>query len=101
MIGPTDFQIILGKVRPLSRPHAKAHPQVLIIALCGLVIVGVRLYRNQKERGGESDRFSAELSEAVWPSTQYPEANAKLASTLRSTKPRDLAATIAAELDRR
>ncbi|MBU8826516.1 hypothetical protein [Mycolicibacterium goodii] len=71
------------------------------VVLCGLVIVGVRLYRNQKERGGESDRFSAELSEAVWPSTQYPEANAKLASTLRSTKPRDLAATIAAELDRR
>ncbi|PBA10575.1 hypothetical protein CKJ70_15265 [Mycobacterium avium] len=32
MIGPTDFQIILGKVRPLSRPHPEAHPQVLIIA---------------------------------------------------------------------
>ncbi|BCO34881.1 putative protein [Mycobacterium heckeshornense] len=27
------IQIILGKVRPLSRPHAKTHPQVLIIAL--------------------------------------------------------------------
>ena len=24
--------IILGKVRPFSRPHAEAHPQVLIIA---------------------------------------------------------------------
>ncbi|MCV6990768.1 MMPL family transporter, partial [Mycobacterium timonense] len=33
MIGPTDIQIILGKVRPLSRPHPEAHPQVLIIAL--------------------------------------------------------------------
>ena len=32
MIGPTDIQIILGKVRPLSRPHPEAHPQVLIIA---------------------------------------------------------------------
>jgi len=31
MIGPTDIQIILGKVRPLSRPHTEAHPQVLII----------------------------------------------------------------------
>ncbi|MBZ4536932.1 hypothetical protein FVO80_19540 [Mycobacterium avium subsp. hominissuis] len=28
-----DIQIILGKVRPLSRHLAKAHPQVLIIAL--------------------------------------------------------------------
>src|SRR5690606_27361347 len=34
MIGPTDIQIILGKVRPLSRPHPEAHPQVLIIARC-------------------------------------------------------------------
>ncbi|PBA08383.1 hypothetical protein CKJ70_26725 [Mycobacterium avium] len=36
MIGPTDFQIILGKVRPLSRPHPEAHPQVLIIAPLGV-----------------------------------------------------------------
>ncbi len=28
----SDIQIILGKVRPLSRPHTEAHPQVLIIA---------------------------------------------------------------------
>jgi len=27
--------IILGKVRPFSRPHAEAHPQVLIIAPVG------------------------------------------------------------------
>jgi hypothetical protein len=27
-----DFQIILGKVRPLSGRLAEAHPQVLIIA---------------------------------------------------------------------
>ncbi|WP_235716995.1 hypothetical protein, partial [Mycolicibacterium goodii] len=33
MIGPSDIQIILGKVRPLSRPLTEAHPQVLIIAL--------------------------------------------------------------------
>uniref|UniRef100_A0A5Q5BTA1 Rad50/SbcC-type AAA domain-containing protein n=1 Tax=Mycobacterium sp. (strain MCS) TaxID=164756 RepID=A0A5Q5BTA1_MYCSS len=32
MIGPSDIQIILGKVRPLSRPLTEAHPQVLIIA---------------------------------------------------------------------
>ena len=32
MIGPSDIQIILGKVRPLSRRLAEAHPQVLIIA---------------------------------------------------------------------
>ena len=28
--------IILGKVRPLSRPHPEAHPQVLIIAPYGV-----------------------------------------------------------------
>jgi hypothetical protein len=61
----------------------------------------VRLYRNQKLHGGESSRLSADLSEAVWPSAEYPESNAKFASALRSTKPNDLAATIAAELDRR
>ncbi len=37
MIGPSDIQIILGKVRPLSRPHTEAHPQVLIIALLSLM----------------------------------------------------------------
>src|SRR5690625_1788196 len=41
MIGPTDFQIILGKVRPLSRPHPEAHPQVLIIAPYHPTDVGV------------------------------------------------------------
>ncbi|MBU8819466.1 hypothetical protein KL864_26615, partial [Mycolicibacterium goodii] len=35
MIGPSDIQIILGKVRPLSRPLTEAHPQVLIIARGG------------------------------------------------------------------
>jgi len=38
MIGPSDIQIILGKVRPLSRPHPEAHPQVLIIALASAVL---------------------------------------------------------------
>ena len=32
MIGPSDIQIILGKVRPFLRRLAEAHPQVLIIA---------------------------------------------------------------------
>ena len=40
MIGPTDFQIILGKVRPLSRPHPEAHPQVLIIAPTVVITTG-------------------------------------------------------------
>ncbi|WP_228815945.1 hypothetical protein, partial [Nocardia puris] len=63
MIGPTDIQIILGKVRPLSRPHPEAHPQVLIIALVmsrsasviqvqgGLDVAAVRLPAD-----GERDR---------------------------------------------
>ncbi|MBU8820939.1 hypothetical protein KL864_34325, partial [Mycolicibacterium goodii] len=40
MIGPSDIQIILGKVRPLSRPLTEAHPQVLIIAHSR--VVGIR-----------------------------------------------------------
>jgi len=32
LIRPLDFQIILGKVRPLSHRPTEAHPEVLIIA---------------------------------------------------------------------
>lgn len=73
---------------------------LVLVILLGSVLWGVRRYRRHKLHSGESDQFSADLSEAVWPSADHPELNAKFASALRGTKPKDMAAAIAAELNR-
>ncbi|WP_156448658.1 restriction endonuclease subunit S [Mycobacterium sp. NAZ190054] len=39
----SDIQIILGKVRPLSRPLTEAHPQVLIVARLDVLVTAILL----------------------------------------------------------
>ena len=58
--------IILGKVRPFSRPHAEAHPQVLIIALGGLVAGNV--FSVLWERMGLlHDQVTVSVTRPDWP----------------------------------
>jgi hypothetical protein len=72
-----------------------------LVLVLAPVMFGLRFYRNRQLRNRGGAEFSAELSEAVWPSVEFPESNARLASVLRSTKTNELAAIITAELDRR
>jgi hypothetical protein len=74
-----------------------AYAIVLVLSLVlASVIFGVRAYRRRLLR----DAANAELSEAIWPSAEFPKANARLKTVLRKMKsPDQRAATITAELD--
>jgi hypothetical protein len=40
---------------------------MVLVVLLGSVLLGLRLYRNQKLHGGEAARLSVDRSEAIWP----------------------------------
>ena len=87
MIGPTDFQIILGKVRPLSRPHPEAHPQVLIIAhgVMRYFTDGHRVIRVRTDTRTSDPEFYTAPAEAWQHRSQRWAARPNLASQIAFT----------------
>ncbi|MEZ0341723.1 carboxymuconolactone decarboxylase family protein, partial [Mycobacterium sp. pV006] len=80
------IQIILGKVRPLSRPLTEAHPQVLIIAHRSLVTLGILIALRATDElkfhvtiARNNGLTDDEIAEVIYHATGYagfPAANA-------------------------
>jgi hypothetical protein len=92
----TDAAPLLGNATVVAG-YATTAALVVVVALA-ISTAWVYEYRLQKRRNRQ---LHVDLSQAVWPSAEFPERNVRLATALRRAKSKDLTPVLAAELERR